>query len=319
MLRWIVTYSLISFAAFSFAQEKEQSWTALGLYERMLEQAPSAMYEGIFVHQAGGQMQSVEIVHGQNEGEIWERLLHLDGNIREIIRRGDALYCINPDKSVEQIQQLGRSAFTNKQPSNLHQLRKAYEFRSLGQQRIAGRLVDGVQLIPKDASRHIYQLWLDNQTTVPLRTELVSVKGRVLERYQFSYFLPKDVFNPERFAPRSQSINLASAHTGEVLKTNAEDVLEWRLNWMPIGFEDKSGSGFAPKLSAKRIYSDGIVMFSVYVEQVEKAMDEGTAQAGPTALSVMHKQWQGLTHRITVVGEIPTVTAQRIAESVELL
>lgn len=319
MLRWIVTVYLLMSCAMSVAQDENQSLTALGLYEAMLKQAPNAMYEGIFVHQAGAQTQSVEIVHGAHNGEIWERLLHLDGNVREIIRRGEALYCINPDKSVEQIQQLGRSAFSTKQPASIHQLKKAYDFRALGIQRIAGRLVDGVQLLPKDASRHVYQLWLDNETKVPLRTELVSRQGQVLERYQFSYFTPFKSFEEERFEPRSKNVDLSSAQSSEVLKAKEADVLEWRLNWIPVGFEDESTSGYAPKLSAKRIYSDGIVMFSVYVEQVEKAMDEGTAQAGPTALSVMHKQWQGATHRITVVGEIPAVTAKRIAESVELM
>jgi len=319
MLRWIITVYLLISCSISHGQEENQSLTALGLYEEMLKQAPTAMYEGIFVHQAGGQTQSVEIVHGAKEGEIWERLLHLDGNIREVIRRGEALYCINPDKSVEQIQQLSRSAFSSKQPASIHQLNKAYEFHALGKQRIAGRLVYGIQLMPKDASRHIYQLWLDVETKVPLRTELVTRQGQVLERYQFSYFLPRQEFDAARFEPRSKEVDLAKAEVGEVLKADEEDVLEWRLNWIPTGFEDESTSGYAPKLSARRIYSDGIVMFSVYVEQVEKAMDEGTAQAGPTALSVMHKQWQGDTHRITVVGEIPAATAKRIAESVELM
>ncbi|MFY0702205.1 MAG: MucB/RseB C-terminal domain-containing protein, partial [Bermanella sp.] len=218
---------------------------------------------------------SVEIVHGTYEGAIWERLLHLDGPTREVIRRGEALYCIHPDQSVEQVQQQGSSPFGNKELGSTRQLSKAYDFRSLGKQRIAGRLVEGVQLVPKDASRHFYQLWLDQETTVPLRTELVSRKGQVLERYQFSYFMPKKEFVKARFEPRTKGVILTEADTAEVLKTTQKDVLEWRLNWIPSGFEDEAATGYAPKMSARRIYSDGIVMFSVYVEQVEKALDEG--------------------------------------------
>ena len=109
------------------------------------------------------------------------------------------------------------------------------------------------------------------------------------------------------------------ASQAEVLKTQQQDVLEWRLNWLPMGFVDESIKGHAPKLSARRIFSDGIVMFSIYVETVDKVQDEGTAQSGPTVLAVQHKQWHGNTHRITVVGEIPPETAVRIAQSVELL
>ena len=322
MLRCIIAFYIASVSWLALADGETNtnvSPTAQSFYEQMLTRAPNAMYEGIFIHQAGNQTQSVEIVHGTQDDAIWERLLHLDGPTREVIRRGEALYCIHPDKSVEQVQQKGNSPFAKTESSNIRQLTKAYEFRSLGKQRIAGRMVEGIQLAPKDASRHFYQLWLDRETMVPLRTELVSRQGQVLERYQFSYFAPKTEFIQERFEPRTKGAVLAQADKPEVLKTTQKDVLEWRLNWIPVGFEDEASTGYAPKLSARRIYSDGIVMFSVYVEQVEKALDEGTAQSGPTVLAVQHKQWHGQTHRITVVGEIPAATAQRIAQSVELL
>ncbi len=322
MLRCIITLCIVSVSWFASADteaKKNVSPTAQSFYEEMLNRAPNAMYEGIFIHQAGNQTQSVEIVHGTNDGVIWERLLHLDGLTREVIRRGEALYCIHPDQSVEQVQQQGSSPFANTELGSIRQLTKAYEFRNLGKQRIAGRMVEGIQLAPKDASRHFYQLWLDIETMVPLRTELVSRKGQVLERYQFSYFAPKTEFIEERFEPRTKGAILTDAQMAKVLKTTQQDVLEWRLNWIPVGFENEASTGYAPKLSARRIYSDGIVMFSVYVEQVEKTLDEGTAQSGPTVLAVQHKQWHGQTHRITVVGEIPAATAQRIAQSVELL
>lgn len=299
--------------------ESGQSLNAQGWYERMLEHSPSANYSGIFVHQAGNQTQSVEIVHGMKEGEIWERLLHLDGQVREVIRRGDALYCIHPNGAVEQVQQQGSSPFGNKPQGDFRQLAHAYDFRLLGKQRIAGRLVVGVQLVPKDKIRHAYQLWIDVETSVPLRTELITLQGDVLERYQFSYFKVSDGFKEAYFAPKNKGAKLELAQSGEVLQARESDILEWRLNWMPTGFQDQASKGHTPKLSARRIYSDGIVMFSVYVEGVEKVQDEGIAQAGPTVLAVQHKQWQGKTHRITVVGEIPAPTAARIAQSVELL
>jgi sigma-E factor negative regulatory protein RseB len=329
MVRWLVILGLVSCAGISFAAEtdngleaqvatKQQSLTAKGLYEQMLELSPKAMYQGIFSHQAGNQVQNIEIVHGVNEGSIWERMMHLDGPVREVIRRGEELFCIHPDASVEQLQKQGDAPFGNKAMGSIKQLSMAYDFKFLGGQRVAGRSVVGIQLTPKDAARHFYQVWLDQQTTVPLRTELIARNGKVLERYLFSYFKPDNKFEKRLFEPRNKGVELKLAESTRVLKATAADILEWRLNWMPIGFQDQTASGHAPKLSARRIYSDGVVMFSVYVEGVQKVQDEGTAQAGPTALAVQHKQWQGQTHRITVVGEIPTETAQRIAQSVEL-
>jgi len=333
MIRWLVIVGALCFSGWSLATESsskegslpnselsndEQSLTAEALYERMLELAPKAMYQGIFSHQAGNQMQNVEIVHGMNNGDIWERMLHLDGPVREIIRRGEALFCIHPDASVEQLQKQGNAPFGSKAMGNVNQLKKAYDFKLLGAQRVAGRAVIGVQLTPKDETRHFYQVWLDKQTTVPLRTELIARTGHVLERYLFSYFKSDDVFVESSFKPRNQGVELQMAESPELLKATAADILEWRLNWIPIGFMDQTAKGYAPKLSARRIYSDGLVMFSVYVEGVDQVQDEGTAQSGPTALAVQHKQWHGKTHRITVVGEIPAATAQKIAQSVEL-
>jgi sigma-E factor negative regulatory protein RseB len=164
MLRCIITLCIVSVSWFASAEsevKQNASPTAQSFYEDMLKRAPNAMYEGIFIHQAGNQTQSVEIVHGTHEGVIWERLLHLDGLTREVIRRGEALYCIHPNQTVEQVQQQGSSPFAKTELGSIRQLAKAYEFRNLGKQRVAGRMVEGVQLAPKDASRHFYQLWLD--------------------------------------------------------------------------------------------------------------------------------------------------------------
>lgn len=316
MTRWFAVIGAVLLAQVSWAN---QSLSAQGWYERMLEMAPKAMYQGIFTHQAGNQMQSVEIIHGTRDGEIWERMLHLDGPSREIIRRGEDLFCIHPDASVEQLQKQDSSLFGSKSPGGIKQLAKGYEFKIVGKQRIAGRLVVGIQLSPKDASRHFYQLWLDAETSVPLKTELIARTGQVLERYQFNYFKAHKDFNEDLFTPRTTGAQLDLAQASKVLKTTPQDVLEWRLNWVPMGFIDQVAKGHAPKMSARRIYSDGIVMFSVYVENVEEVQDEGVAKSGPTVLTVQHKQWQGKTHRITVVGEIPAEAAQRIAQSVELL
>jgi sigma-E factor negative regulatory protein RseB len=330
MIRRLVIAVLVVFSGFSLGLESNagqaatdkqpanQSLSAQGLYEKMLKLAPKAMYQGIFSHQAGNKMQNVEIVHGMNNGSIWERMMHLDGPVREIIRKGDELFCIHPDSSVEQLQQQGTGPFGKQAMGSIRQLSRAYDFKILGAQRVAGRPVVGVQLSPKDATRHFYQVWLDQQTTVPLRTELIAKNGQVLERYLFSYFKPDTEFDEQRFKPRNQGVELKLAESTELLKASTADILEWRLNWTPIGFMDQTAQGHTPKLSARRIYSDGVERFSIYVEGVEKVQDEGTAQAGPTALAVQHKKWHGKTHRITVVGEIPAATAQKIAQSVEL-
>ncbi len=299
-----------------------QSLSAQGWYDLMIEQAPKAMYQGIFIHQSGVHTQSVEISHGMKDGQIWERMLHLDGPAREIIRRGQQLYCIHPDARVERLNQQGASPFNPNHLGNSTQLQQGYNLALLGYQRIAGRPVVGIRLVPKDEFRHEYHLWLDRQTLVPLKSELVGEQHQILERYQFSFFAPISEWTAKQFEPRTKGVELA-LDAPPAAPWQGEN-LGWKLNWVPIGFaqrqlEHAPANHVGSQNAERRMFTDGIVMFSVYVEPVAAKMDEGTAQIGPTVLAVQHKQWQGKTHRITVVGEIPRNAAQRIAQSVELM
>jgi len=311
-----------------------QSLTAEGWYERMLQEAPKAQYQGIFTHQSGGQSQSVEIVHGMKEGLVWERLLHLDGPAREVIRKGEQLYCIHPDARVEQIAQPTNGPFAAESMASTQQLQQGYEFLLHGPKRIAGRPAVLVQLKPKDELRHHYLVWLDQQTSVALKSELVNQRGQVLERYQFNYFAPYEQWNDNLFSPRRQGVELETTPAqdvdadatvadaqGAVESLQAAPVQNWKLNWLPVGFmqKDSAQAAQANAHDARRMFSDGIVMFSVYVEPAHEDKQDGVAQVGATVLAVQHKQWQGLEHRITVVGEIPEQTAKRIAQSVELM
>ncbi len=325
------------------AASANQSLTAEGWYERMLQEAPKAQYQGIFTHQSGGQSQSVEIVHGMKEGQVWERLLHLDGPAREVIRKGEQLFCIYPDARVEKIEQPTNGPFAAESMVSTQQLQQGYEFVLHGAKRIAGRPAVLVQLKPKDELRHHYLVWLDHQTSVALKSELVNQRGQVLERYQFNYFAPYDQWNEQMFSPRTQGIELAfqntaaaaerapantDTNTGSASTAKSEQhaeteltVQNWKLNWLPTGFLQKENTQTAMQRAhdGRRMYSDGIVMFSVYVEPAHEDKQDGLAQVGATVLAVQHKQWQGVEHRITVVGEIPQQTAKRIAQSVELM
>ena len=298
-----------------------QSLNAVGWYERMLKEAPQAHYQGIFTHQSGGQSQSVEIVHGMKDGQVWERLLHLDGPAREVIRKGEQLFCIHPDATVEQIDQPTNGPFAAESSANTQQLQQGYDFTLKGLQRIAGRPVMLLQLDAKDDLRHDYQVWLDSQTFVPLKSELITQQGLVLERYQFNYFKPYDQWNSAYFTPRTQGIELNLSAQKAEGAADQSGLDSWKLNWMPNGFmqKDQKASGEGTAKAGRRMYSDGIVMFSVFVEPAQDEMKDGLAQVGATVLAVQHKQWQGQSHRITVVGEIPQQTAKRIAQSVELM
>jgi sigma-E factor negative regulatory protein RseB len=312
---------LLSGSAFSFAEQ--QSLSGQGWYQRMVDEAPKVNYKGVFVHQAGDQSQSVEIVHGEHEGQIHERMLHLDGPAREVIRQGEELICVYPNGKVEKLNAHSASPFNRSNLGAVEQLEQGYEFALQESHRVAGREAVLLQLIPRDKFRHGYRLWLDKQSAVPLRTELVDVSGHILERFQFGSFQLLPEFDDSAFAV---SIKKLPVEDDSVKPTTDKPVAEtntsvaWKLNWLPSGFMlSQTGSDDSISNQHRRMYSDGVVMFSVFVDDEHTTMPDGNQRIGATSVSVHHKQWLGQVRRITVVGELPQEATQRIAHSVELM
>ena len=65
------------------------------------------------------------------------------------------------------------------------------------------------------------------------------------------------------------------------------------------------------------MYTDGLTTFSVFIQRAEGVIPEGVAQRGATLAVMDDLIYQDKTYRITVVGEIPAVTAQKIAQNIE--
>ena len=65
---------------------------------QMLQDMDSAFtnhsYDGVFSYYTGGELASLRVVHKQVDGVQRERLVHLNGAPREIIRKGEVVSCI---------------------------------------------------------------------------------------------------------------------------------------------------------------------------------------------------------------------------------
>ena len=67
--------------------------------------------------------------------------------------------------------------------------------------------------------------------------------------------------------------------------------------------------------AAHMVYSDGLATVSVYVEQLSAAGDAFSGLSTMGAVNAYGLQLDG--HQVTVVGEVPPVTVEMIARSVE--
>ena len=92
--------------------------------------------------------------------------------------------------------------------------------------------------------------------------------------------------------------------------------LSWGVSWRPPGFVPAGQSTYGDVGDVK-LYTDGLSAFSVFLRPMtESVTAKGKAQRGAT-VAYMHQQMiNDKPYTITVVGEVPARTAQRIATSV---
>ncbi len=68
--------------------------------------------------------------------------------------------------------------------SDFKRLSAAYDFISVGRTRIADRLCDVIRVVARDGTRYSFIAWLDAETKLPLRVDLLDRDGETLEQFR---------------------------------------------------------------------------------------------------------------------------------------
>jgi sigma-E factor negative regulatory protein RseB len=282
--------------------------------DRLSRSMSELSYRGVLTYERGDHTESLRLSHQLVDGREYERLEYLDGERREIIRSGSQLTCIHPGQRLIRLfqkQQLLRDGLSG--------LDHHYELRAVGEGRVAGRRAQTVEITPRDEFRLGYRLALDHDTGLLLRSELLGAGGEVLERFQVATFelgngrLPDWVAGAES-APDTEGAPAAMA--ASVDGSPAMAVPAWQPQWLPPGF--RRALAPAPGVEDIQTYSDGRAMVSVFVAAVDDTAqaEEGRARQGATVAYTRPTQFRGKSYLVTVVGEVPQLTAKRIATGI---
>ncbi len=314
---------------FAATSEDPRQWL-----EKMTHALATRNYEGIFFHLSNGQVETMRIVHRYRGGRVSERLESLDGSGREYIRSNDRLTCYLPDQHTVLVEMRpGSGSFLSSLPHFGKGVNRFYQIDALPNGRVLGRVVRVIAVNPKDQYRFGYRVWLDQQSALPLKTQLCDAHGRVLEQILFARLaLPKNI--PDRDlkpavarADMRWIVQGPSAHAAPAL-------LGFRPSALPPGFHlTMAGAqtlGSAREPAEHLVYSDGLATVSVFVEaRREEVASSGAAAAAGTALAPMHglarvgSEFAFSTvvqgHQVTAVGEVPAETVEYIAHSVKAL
>ncbi|MFQ6555169.1 MucB/RseB C-terminal domain-containing protein [Pseudomonas sp. Lb2C1-1] len=285
--------------------DEAQDWL-----NRLSQAEQQQSFQGTFVYERNGSFSTHNIWHRVQDGKVRERLLQLDGSAQEVLRIDGHTQCV----SGSLIAGLGNTPDGTSRTLDPQKLKNWYDLAVIGKSRVAGRQAVIVALTPKDQHRYGFELHLDKETGLPLKSLLLNDKGQLLERFQFTRL--------NVAAPTDGELQ-ASAECKAVAQDPGKAVAAktaWHSDWLPPGFELTSSAARKDPDTQVQVnslmYDDGLARFSVFLEPLNGANATDTrTQLGPTAAVSRRLTTPQGEMMVTVVGEIPIGTAERIALS----
>ncbi len=316
--RWLMIGLLLGFSS-AVAADDAADWL-----RRMARAVQSLDYDGTFVYLRDDRLESMRIVHVSEGGQERERLLSLNGDTREVIRNQDMVTCIRPGgQAVIENHSGKRRLFPTLGAAGLEALERHYAFTTVSEDRVAGRPVVVVGIIPRDAYRYGYRLYLDRDSALPLKTDLMDESGRPLEQIMFtSLRVGAEVDQLPAISSIERQGRASTDDSTPESRAEAVPTPRWRAAGLPAGFVlNAQNRRTGPPASAPiehLVFSDGLASVSLYIERLAPGGDTGLVGASRMgAVSAFGAQVAG--HQVTAVGEVPPATVRLAAESAEYL
>ena len=261
-----------------------------------------------------GKAEALKVVHTIKDGVIIEKVVAQEGNGLEIIRNGNEVHCILPDRRSVLVEEWNdQSTLFSTLPSSDIRFGSEYDVSIVRKERIAGREAIMLAIRPHDSYRYGHRIWLDTETSFPLQAQLIS-DGSAIEQVKFAEITLNHEIHASALEPSYSTehftwLQQPSGHVGLVVEAS------WVSDDLPVGFravsvheETMQGSDEAV---THILYSDGLANVSVFISANSGKLAEGSARVGGSnSYGVEHGDFE-----ITVIGEVPAMTVEQIATS----
>ncbi|WP_163559832.1 MucB/RseB C-terminal domain-containing protein [Halomonas sp. NO4] len=240
------------------------------------------------------------------------RTVALSHDVQDGVERQVARFLDGPPVVFERRGRIGRLTWTDEgaeapaSPAGIAaHLERFYRLSLGGEARIASRRVVRLDLEPLDDHRYGHRFWLDRQTALPLKQQLVDEQGRVVETFQFT------------------ELQQPQLHEGSVMldERRASPPLAWRPAWLPDGFIAQPVDTRSRRHGGRvehRIYSDGLSTLSLFVEPLAEERQRlipGLHRLGISLAVVHHLRRAQQPMQVVVMGELPPQVLIRVAEN----
>ena len=286
---------------------------AVELLQRMSDSARQLDYRGTLVYDRGAGLETLEIRHALRDGRERELLRYLNGRERVVQRDGAHVVCRQGEGVAAHPQRAG-GLFGNLggMSLRLQQLASYYDVKLVGADRVAGRPVNVLVLQPRDVHRYGYRFDLDRETGLLLGAQSLTADGRPLEQVRFISFEPGAA---GEFPPLEAPGQAQAPSAPEPVSVPAISA-----RWLPPGFApaDASGQDASLRRGAEAMrFSDGLAVFSIFVEAMRGAVPPAYMQQGATLLVSRPLSGGGRHYSVTLVGELPAETAEAVLSGLE--
>jgi len=316
-------FFLLSISADSFAGH------LFDVLQRMSDADQEQNYQGTFILRKADDLSTLRVTHGRDEKGTWESLEALNGEPKKVVRRNNKVVSVFPSRELVTIRSNANTQPLHWQlPENIDQLERSYSISQLADDRIANHPTLVVDLIPNDKFRYGYRYWIDKNTGMLLRCDLVAEDHKVVEQMMFTALnylpqTPPPPFDLKQFQHYEQQL----LDEPEV-KVDHSASLRWVIKKLPAGFMLTQSTMRHSQLSVAKntadekkppldllhlVYSDGLASVSVFIEKNQRSKKHLQGASSMGAVNAFGNSVGD--YFVTVVGEVPVKTVQSMAQS----
>jgi sigma-E factor negative regulatory protein RseB len=302
-------WTLVLLASAAYAQSPE----TLAWLKKIQDATRNLSYTGTFVYQQGNRNETSRITRLASADV--ERLEVLDGLPRELVRTRDTVRCYLPESKVVKVERRTPDrTFPALLPDQLNALAQHYDIALGDTQRIGGFECQAVMLAPKDNLRYGYRLYADKSSGMLVRAITVDSAGNQIEQFTFTQLSLGHV-TPDMVKSRHANANFRV----EDAEAAPARLAGWTVATELPGFHkvvELTRRLGESKPVGQVVYSDGLAAVSVFIEPLQGRSEP--AKTGLASLGAIHIYTrQVANHMVTVVGEAPAASVQRIGNAVE--
>ena len=201
-------------------------------------------------------------------------------------------------------------------PSNTAELEPHYEITLGGSARVADRAVQVLEIKPRDEFRYGYRLWLDQETAMPLQSQLIDEQGEVVEQILFTDIeIPADI-PAAALEPTIDTTGFTTLRAAESDAARRGDSVARRdraRRLQALGRDAEPDRGLRHSRRASRLFRrsrDGVGVHRGSRDEGRSAA-KGFSKVGSTNAYSLTLRGR----KVTAMGEVPRQTVRTIASS----